>query len=197
MKVSQLPLFIRQRFEKAPQRQTLEPVTPTAESNVRQTLLAYRDHLRSRGYSESTTVKYFADVNRFSHFIGEKKMGKITTHDVEQWIAGLLSKNGEKLNPKSVNRKVSAIINYFLWLSGLGIISKDPTATLTNSRIQSPLPDYLYEDEIQTMYKGASTDIRTYLLVFLFLEAGIKSSELFGITKAHIDISDAYRPEIW
>jgi integrase len=33
--------------------------------------------------------------------------------------------------------------------------------------------------------------------VLLFLEAGIKSSELFAITKAHIDASDPYRPEIW
>jgi integrase len=59
------------------------------------------------------------------------------------------------------------------------------------------LPDYLYENEIILLYAEASKDPRTYLLVLLFLEAGIKSSELFDITKAHVDISDAFRPEIW
>src|SRR3954463_15164826 len=103
-------------------------------------------------------------------------------HDIQQWIAGLLAKDGEQLDSKTVNRKVSAIINYFVWLSGLGVIERDPTATLVNARTQSPLPDYLYEDEIKTVYAGASKDVRTYLLVLLFLEAGIKSSKLFNLT---------------
>jgi integrase len=79
----------------------------------------------------------------------------------------------------------------------LGAITKDPTAPLTNTRIQSPLPDYLYENEIKDIYTKASRDTRMYLLVLLFLETGIKSNELFAITKAHVDISDPYRPEIW
>src|SRR4051812_544844 len=74
---------------------------------------------------------------------------------------------------------------------------RDPAATLVNARTQSPLPDYLYEDEIKVVYAGASKDIRTYLLVLLFLEAGIKSSELFMLTRAHVDTSDPYNPEIW
>ncbi len=197
MKISQLPLFLRNKFEKASQRQTIEPVAPTAEISVMQTLPAYLAFLRSAGYSESTTEKYFADIRKFSLFIREKKLGSITQHDIQQWVASLLSKGGEKLDPKTVNRKVSAIINYFVWLTGLAVIAKDPTKTLANARIQSPLPDYLYEDEVKIVYAGASKDVRTYLLVLLFLEAGIKSSELFSLTKAHIDTSDPYHPEIW
>ena len=87
----------------------------------------------------------FADITKFSLFLREKKLGEITTHDIEQWIAGLLAKNGDQLEPKTVNRKVSAIINYFLWLTSLQVLAKDPTAPLANARIQSPLPDYLYE----------------------------------------------------
>jgi integrase/recombinase XerC len=197
MKITQLPLFLRKKFDKVAQQQLIEPVTPTAESTVAQTLLSYVGYLRSQGYSESTIEKYFGDIKKFSLFIREKKLEKITTHDIEQWISGLLSPKGERLDRKTVNRKVSAIINYFLWLDGLGVIKTDPVASLTNTRVQSPLPDYLYENEIKVLYAEASKDPRTYLLVLLFLEAGIKSSELLGITAAHIDISDPYRPEIW
>lgn len=35
------------------------------------------------------------------------------------------------------------------------------------------------------------------MLVLLFLETGIKSNELSGITKAHVDTSDPYNPELW
>src|SRR3954467_9296209 len=197
MKLSQLPLFLQGKLKKAATQQTVEPVAPTAGNSVMQTLPAYMAFLGGSGYSASTTEKYFADIRKFSLFLRDKKVGEITQHDIQQWIAGLLAKDGEKLDPKTVNRKVSAIINYFGWLSGLGFIETDPTATLVNARTQSPLPDYLYEDEIKTMYAGASKDIRTYLLVLLFLEAGIKSSELFNLTKAHVDISDPYNPEIW
>src|SRR4051812_9497421 len=118
MSIVQLPLFLRKKFEKAVQKQTVEPVVPTGDRSVMQTLPAYRAFLCSQGYSESTTEKYFADVRKFSLFIREKKVGEITHHDIQQWIAGLLSKQGEKLEPKTVNRKVSAIINYFQWLAG-------------------------------------------------------------------------------
>jgi integrase len=59
------------------------------------------------------------------------------------------------------------------------------------------LPDYLYENEITQLYQEASKDSRTYLLVLLFLETGMKSNELFLLTKAHVDISDPFSPEIW
>src|SRR5215218_7993654 len=197
MKLSQLPLFLQGKLKKAVSQQIVEPVTPTADNTVMQTLPAYMAFLGGSGYSASTSEKYFADVRRLSLFLREKKLRDITQHAIQQWIAGLLARDGEKLDPKTVNRKVSAVINYFGWLSGLGVIERDPTATLVNAQTQSPLPDYLYEDEIKVMYAGASKDIRTYLLVLLLLEAGIKSSELFTLTRAHVDISDPYNPEIW
>src|SRR3954447_19637500 len=197
MKCSQLPLFLQGKLKKAVKQQTVEPVTPTADNTVMQTLPAYMAFLSGGGYSASTTEKYFADVRRLSLFLREKKLRDITQHDSHQWIAGLLAKDGEKLDPKTVNRKVSAVINYFGWLSGLGVIERDPTATLVNARTQSPLPDYLYDNEIKEVYRAARQDPRMYLLVLLFLEAGIKSSELFTLTKAHVDISDSYNPEIW
>ena len=39
-------------------------------------------------------------------------------------------------------------------------------------------------------------DPRTYLLVLLFLDTGLKSNELFLLTKANVDISDPYNPEL-
>jgi hypothetical protein len=124
MKILQLPLFLRKKFERVAKQQTIMPVAPTAKSRVMHTLPAYLAYLGSQGYSPSTTEKYFADITKFSLYLREKKIGEITTHDIEQWIAGLLSKNGEQLDPKTVNRKVSAVINYFLWLTSLQILPR-------------------------------------------------------------------------
>src|SRR3954465_10760617 len=114
MKLSQLPLFLQGRLKKAVRQQTVEPVTPTADNTVMQTLPAYIAFLGGSGYSASTIEKYFADVRKFSLFLRVKRLREITQHDIQQWIAGLLSRDGQELDPKTVNRKVSAVINYFV-----------------------------------------------------------------------------------
>src|SRR3954449_7801914 len=196
MKIDQLPLFLRRTFAKRNPTQVIDPVSPTGESSFMQTLPAFHAYLGEK-YAAKTTKMYWGDVKELALFLKNKKVADISPHDLQQWIETLLSANGKALARKTVTRKVSAIITYFLWLQGLGAITKDPTATLTNTRIQSPLPDYLYENEIKSLYMKASQEPRMYLLVLLFLEAGIKSNELFAITKAHIDTSDPYRPEVW
>jgi site-specific recombinase XerD len=196
MKIDQLPLFLRRTFAKSNPAQVIEPVPPTGESSFMQTLPAFHAYLGEK-YAAKTVKMYWGDVKELALFLKNKKVVEISSHDLQQWIETLLSANGKALERKTVTRKVSAIITYFLWLQGLGAITKDPTASLNNTRIQSPLPDYLYENEIKDVYATASRNTRMYLLVLLFLETGMKSNELFAITKAHVDISDPYRPEIW
>jgi site-specific recombinase XerD len=141
--------------------------------------------------------KLWGDIRELSLYLRDKQLQEIRPLDLEQWVAALLSENGRNLQRKTLNRKLSAVINYFAWLQHFDVITDDTTASLMNARVQSPLPDYLYESEIQTLYQAASSDPRTYLLVLLFLETGIKSQELFTLTKAHVDISNTYSPELW
>jgi integrase/recombinase XerC len=196
MKIDQLPLFLRRTFQKKPAAQILTPVTPAGESSVMQTLVAFQAYLAEK-YAPKTAKMYWGDVRELSIYLKNRKLKDISSHDLQQWIGSLVSPNGKGLERKTVNRKVSAITTYFLWLQGLGAITRDPTMSLNNTRIQSPLPDYLYENEIKLLSAEASNDPRTYILVLLFLETGIKSNELFLITKAHVDISDPYNSELW
>jgi site-specific recombinase XerD len=196
MKFNQLPLFLRRTFEKRLPVQRLIPVTPTGESSVMQTLVTFQAYVAEK-YAPKTAKMYLGDVRALSLYLRNKKVRDISSHDLQQWIGSLVAPAGKGIERKTVNRKVSAITTYFLWLQGLGAITADPTLVLNNTRIQSPLPDYLYENEIKILSAEASRDPRTYLLVVLFLDTGLKSNELFLLTKAHVDISDPYNPELW
>jgi integrase/recombinase XerC len=196
MKIDQLPLFLRKTFQKKQPAQILQPVTPTGESSVMQTLVAFQAFVTEK-YAPKTGTMYFGDVRELSVYLKNKKVKDVSSHDLQQWIGSLVSPSGKGIARKTVNRKVSAIITYFLWLEGVGAITRDRTLSLNNTRIQSPLPDYLYENEIEILTRTAGTDPRLYLLVLLFLDTGIKSNELFLINKAHVDISDPYNPELW
>jgi site-specific recombinase XerD len=196
MIIDQLPLFIRKNFQKVTPRQISEPVTPTEESSIMQTLPTYQAFLAEK-YAPKTAKMYWGDIRELSLFLRDKKLKHIKSHDLQQWVGTLVSPQGKGLERKTVNRKISAIITYFIWLQYLGAITEDPTASINNGRILSPLPDYLYEHEIKTLFAAASKDPRTYLLVLLLLETGMKSNELFLLKKAHADISDAFAPELW
>jgi integrase len=67
---------------------------------------------------------------------------------------------------------------------------------IANSRVSSPLPEILFEDECTRLLTAASHDPRTYLLFLLFLETGIKLEELFGLKVSHFDFSNRYAPEM-
>src|SRR5688572_2936207 len=68
--------------------------------------------------------------------------------------------------------------------------------TIANTRVSSPLPEILFEDECTRLLTTASSDPRTYLLFLLFLESGIKLEELFGLRVSHFDFSNRYAPEM-
>lgn len=192
----QLPLFKPKSLGKSRSVQREPAVTPTGENSIMQTIPAYRAHL-SQQYAAKTVRMYLGDIRELSVYLSGRPLQEITTTDLEQWIETLLSEDGRHLERKTLNRKISAVSNYFGWLRGLDVIPADPSAALSNGRVQSPLPDYLYEDEITELYRIASSDPRTYLLVLLFLETGIKSMELFSLQTANVDVSNPYQPELW
>lgn len=196
MSQNQLPIFKQKSFGKVVPTQRVEPVLPTGESSIMATLPTYKSYLQGK-YAEKTVKMYWGDSKELSLYFHNKKIGEITPLDLQQWIGTLVSREGNSLDKKTVNRKVSAVINYFLWLIDVKAIEKNPAENIQNQRIQSPLPDYLYETEIKTLYAEASKDPRIYLLVLLLLETGMKSNELLSIKTSDVDISDAYSPELW
>ena len=48
----------------------------------------------------------------------------------------LLAASGRHLERQTLNRKCSAVINYFVWLRSLETITDDPSSGLTNARVQ-------------------------------------------------------------
>jgi site-specific recombinase XerD len=140
---------------------------------------------------------YWGDVRELAFYLRGKKLPAIEPLDLQDWISALMSSGGRQLQRKTLNRKISAIRSYFSWLEASDAITDNPADAVINGRVQSPLPDYLYESEVQTLYQAASHDSRTYLIVLLLLETGMKSHELHALTQAHVDISDIYKPELW
>ncbi len=191
---SQLGLFNRKKYTGIlPQATEIQP--PTSDSTVLTTLPAYHTYLSSGGYSKYTPDDFTSDVKKFGMFVKDKRIGEIRTADIQQWIAQLK----KVLSAKTVSRKVSALSNYFLWLVSVGVLDHktNPAGAIRYTRVTSPLPDILFESECQTLLKASSSDPRTYFLVLLLLETGLKKEELFELKTVNFDLSNRYAPELW
>jgi len=190
----QLDLFSRKKYTGILS-QTLEILPPTTDSTVLQTLPAYHTSLSSGGYSKYTPDDFTSDVKKFGLFVKDKKLGDIRTADIQQWIGELK----KVLSAKTVSRKVVALSNYFLWLVSVGVFDHktNPAGAIRYSKVISPLPDILFETECQALLRAASSDPRTYFLVLLLLETGLKKEELFELKTVHFDLSNRYAPELW
>jgi integrase/recombinase XerD len=162
---------------------------------VLQTLPGYHAYLSSGGYSKYTPDDFTSDIKKFGMFLKDKRIGEILTSDIQQWIAQLK----KVLSAKTVSRKVAAISNYFLWLVAVGVLDHktNPAGAIRSMRVTSPLPDILFESECQSLLRASSSDPRTYFLVLLLLETGLKKEELFELKTVNFDLSNRYAPELW
>ena len=192
MAEEQASLFDRKKYKGVlPQSYQIEP--PTADHNVLKTLLAYNTYLRGGGYSKYTPDDFTSDVKKFGLFVKDKKLSDIQTVDIQQWIGEIK----KVMKEKTVSRKISAVINYFNWLARENVLAENPAESIRYIRVTSPLPDILFDEECQKLLAAASTDPRSYLLVLLLSETGMKKEELFDLKLTHFDFSDKYAPELW
>src|SRR6266699_1313866 len=188
----QTSLFDRKKYSGVlPQTYQIAP--PTSDCTVPQTPPAYHAYLRSGEYSKYTPDDFTSDVKKFGLFVKDKTVREIRTVDIQQWIGELK----KVMTEKSVSRKISALTNYFLWLETEKVLTVNPAASIRYLRVTSPLPDILFESECHELLTAASYDPRTYVLVLLLLETGIKKEEVFELKLTHFDFSNKYAPELW
>jgi site-specific recombinase XerD len=188
----QASLFDRKKYASVmPQTLSIEP--PTSDCTVLQTVPAYHTYLQSGGYSKYTPDDFTSDVKKFGLFVKGKRLREIRTVDIQQWIGELK----KVMTEKSVSRKISALTNYFLWLETEKTLAVNPAGSIRYLRVTSPLPDILFESECRQLLTTASSDPRTYVLVLLLLETGIKKEEVFELKLINFDFSNKYAPEMW
>jgi site-specific recombinase XerD len=192
MTTEQAGLFDKRAY-RGTKPQTFAITPPTADMSVLATLPAYHAYLSSVSDSQYTPDDFTADLKRFGQFVANRPLSDVQTGDIQQWIGTLK----ETMPPKTVSRKVAAIANYFRWLAAEKVLEKNPAQGIRAARVTAPLPDLLYESECKQLLATASQDPRTYLLVLLVLETGLKKSELLELQVSNFDFSNKYQPELW
>jgi site-specific recombinase XerD len=205
MSVEQLPLFP----QKGVKGQYGPPVAETSplskDSSLSAAIGGFHDYMIREGFTENTIKAFLGDLRILIKYLGAgRPIGQIGTKDLNDFLTYLLHYRGVPCNPKSYSRRVTTLKVFFGWLTEAGIIPHDPAAPVVHKRVSTPLPQILYEDQIEKILKvtrrlceAEKPDVRPHLLTTLILQTGIKKGECMAIKLSHIDLSNPTAPVLY
>ena len=153
-------------------------------------LAAFLDALLGKNRSSATLRAYRTDVLQLIPFsmrtMWRSPMWEMWAKvDVLEYLAALARKG---LSGIARARKLSAIREYFRFLEGLGVIQKSPTGGIETPKREKHTRQFLRSDEYTKMLSLAGANPRDYAILQVFLQTGIRVSELAHLTREDVDL---------
>lgn len=146
--------------------------------------------LEGKGRSPSTILAYRADLEQMVvFFVNKNKVltEHITQVDIEVFRDSL---SHEKYTPKSVSRKLNAIKTFFRWLLSESHLAHNPAENVSHPKIDVAMPKFLSSLEYRALRDVVRGDIRISAIVELFLQTGLRISEVANLKIANISDND-------
>ena len=146
-------------------------------------------HLESQGKSAFTVVAYKKDLEQFVGFLSsieKSDVRDIKKEDIDGFI-GKLIKDG--YTKKSASRKLNSIRTFFRFLKNSQKIDQNPALDVSHPKYSQTPPRILSKLEYHALRDFAKDDPRTYALIEVLLQTGIKIGELAGLKLG--DVSDS------
>lgn len=156
---------------------------------------AFIDYLRfEKRYSEHTAIAYETDLKQFGEYLGSVEPGlEIAGADgdlIRGWLAELVEKG---MSASSVNRKLSSLKSYYIYLLRSSVIDADPSRLVSGPKAGKRLPGFVREKDMDRLFdmmeseRDSFSGWRNFIVISLFYETGMRCSELTGLTDADVD----------
>jgi integrase/recombinase XerD len=138
-----------------------------------------------QGLSPRTQEAYQRDLARFAEYAearGATAPPDITARLLREYVYHLKDLG---LSPASIRRNVSAVRTYFRFLTGDGVVVRDPSERLETPKRWRTLPDVLSVEEVQQLLASPTLDdalvFRDRALLELAYGAGLRVSEWISL----------------
>ena len=172
-------------------------------------------HETIKGQSQRTISEYYLDLRMFLRFIKLMRndmpihtnlddidirdvtldfIRPITSSDVFDFLSYLANDRADGIESAARARKLSAIKSFYKYLTvRTKQLTENPVADLEYPKLRKSLPKYLTMEQSAALLRSVSgqNEKRDYAILMLFLNCGIRRSELVGL-----NISDVYEDRI-
>ena len=148
----------------------------------------YINYLKiERQLSNNTIDSYKRDLEDFYKFTN-KSYKFITKDDVINYLGYL----NNKINPRSINRHIVSIKNYFKFLEKNNSIKSNPCDEITGLKTPKKLPKVLSEEDVNNLLDIELNDAFSYrnkAMLELMYSSGLRVSELLNLEVNNIDFN--------
>ena len=156
---------------------------------IRTLITEFVQHLSSQGKSSFTLIAYKKDLEQFVGFLSsveKSDVRDIKKEDIDGFIAKLIKDGYTK---KSASRKLNSIRTFFRFLKNSQKIDQNPALDVSHPKYTQTPPRILSKLEYHALRDFAKDDARTYALIEVLLQTGIKIGELAGLKLG--DVTDS------
>ena len=160
----------------------------------RRCIEAYLQHLRKeRRLSPHTASNYARDIAALADFLERGNVSDWKRVDSQHVRVFAARSHAAGLNPRSVQRRLSAVRGYFNYLVREGAASSNPAVDIKAPKAAKRLPGTLDVDQIAQLLEIAGGDalaVRDRAIMELFYSSGLRLAELVGLSITDIDLAD-------
>lgn len=144
-------------------------------------------------YAANTFESYKNDLSQFYVFLQANgttdDILKANHLDIRNWMVSLMQ---DKISPRSINRKLSALKSFYKYMLRKGAIQKSPLAKVQAPKTSKRLPVFVEETGIENLLKNIDfgTGIQgrlQKLIIELLYGTGMRRSELINLRETDID----------
>jgi len=154
-----------------------------------QTIGEYLEYLElEKGLSQNTLDAYRRDLESFSDALNIDDINSVDRIMINSYVRTLRE---NKYAPTSIIRKVASLRGFFKWASSVGILEKNPAATLEQPKVPQRLPKVVSVKEIEDMLHNNLTPIQHVVMELLY-SCGLRVSELVNLKLNDIDLASKY-----
>jgi integrase/recombinase XerD len=188
---------------------SLTPVTVTPPLTGGSVLAAaiteFEAWMERKKMSKHTVASFRSDLNLLARYHGRGiPIHQLGTPELQEFLLYIREGRNVPCSPKSYQRRVTALKSFFKWLKEEEVLPSDPAESLIHLPVYVPLPDILFDHEIESMQAAAERarigdkpDARPALLLALLLKTGMKKSEMMNLALEHFDFSRPDEPVVY
>jgi len=144
--------------------------------------------------SEHTVISYRNDLEQFLNYaqqaFSDLDWKEVDAAIIRTWLITLME---EKISPRSINRKMSALKSFYRYQIKMGVFKANPMLQVHVPKMRQRLPQFVEEKDMEKLFTADLFAVnfegwRDRTVLELFYATGMRLSELRMLTFSDIDL---------
>jgi site-specific recombinase XerD len=166
-------------------------MTPQKTKTTTESIALFKQTLEGNNYSPQSIKAYTGDLGQFVEWLKTRRVDwdipyRIARIDIVEFINHLATR---KATAATRQRKLAAIRGFLKFLKDNQIIFGNPADTIEGAIREERDPAILLKTEYKALLQVAGGNPRDFAIVMLFLQSGLRVSELVNLKIQDVDFT--------